>query len=269
MTTRCENCGQPLLEGDTECWQCGQQVAGGPVGEAASLQARQKWEEASSSAELSPMVVYGGLTVFLIILALLATIYLGRQPLVQAASQAPPDGWAFISNLSREFVLMLPESWALFDEHDMEEEAFSRLVATNPTLTQATYPLGIVAEDLHILFVAADGSGEESAELIEAPEQFVVVAQSALLNRLSTEEALAEARAAADAGVAELVEAEYVDNFAKSHLSLVVRIPTENGELPCRQQLIVGVSSNLIVAACGPDQQLSTSILESFQRLTE
>ncbi len=268
MTTKCENCGQPLLEGDTECWQCGRKVTSA-VGGATTAQVKQKWGQASSSSEIPALAVYGGLTVFLIVLALLVTIYLGRQPLVQAASQAPSDGWAFVTNRPRDFVLMLPESWAILDEHDAEGDAFDRLVTASPRLTQATYPLGNMAEDLRVLFVAAEGIDAGQAGDDPAPAQFVVVAGSDLLNRLSNEEAQAVAERAAAADQIDLVEAMYVDDFDRSHLFLATRIPTESGELICRQQFVVGDSSSLIVAACGPDQQLSGAILESFQRLAE
>ncbi len=268
MASNCINCGQPLLENDASCWQCGQPVDEANASVADSPLVKDKWEETSSSSNISALAIYGGLTILLLLSALAVTIYLGRQPLVQAANQRAAAGWAHVTNLRRDFTFLAPVEWELydFDDSDAVDDAFAQLLASRPELTAATRPLSAAADDLLILFVAI-GQGAIGEGV--SPE-FVVVAQSRALNDLTSDEAIIAARRIAEeTGVATVSAADYVEDFAKSHLSLDVEIPLETYELHCQQQFVTGVSVSLIVAGCGPNEVVLEEILSSFQRLSQ
>jgi hypothetical protein len=258
----CENCGQPLLADDTACWQCGHPVAGDQSSSADTPQLREKWSaESGEEATTRPVIIYGVITAIVICLALAVTLYLGRQPLVQAAVQLPPAGWSFISNIQRTFTTAIPETWSIYDqdEEDTAEDTFNTLLTANPLVMTVTAPLGPAMADTYAIFVG--GLVDESGRL--DADEFFVVARSNLLNDLTPDEMLA----LAGESEANLREGAYVENFDRTHLFLDVDIPLEEGTIRCRQQIIPGVAYAMIVSVCGRDHNQLAILLDNFQRL--
>lgn len=259
---KCENCGQTLLADDTACWQCGYPVGGEQSPPLEAPQLREKWQqETGEEAKVRPVIVYSVVTVVVVCLALAVTLYLGRQPLVQAAVQLPPEGWDFISNIQRTFTTAVPESWTLFDIDDTDAVAdeFDTLLSDHPILTEATAPLGTAVEDTYVIY--GSGPVDETGDL--ETEGFLVVARSNLLNDMTPDALLA----LATESDMDVNNGEYVENFDKSHLSLDVDIPDGEETLRCRQQIIPGVAYTMIVSVCGRDHNELARVLDLFQRL--
>lgn len=102
------------------------------------------------------------------------------------------------------------------------------------------------------------------------PNPFIVIGRSNTLSRLSYEGAL-QYLGGSDYTV---LEAEMVDEFDKSHLSVLVDIPVSSDEsdaLRCRQQFVRSRQDAVIAAACvqagryAIHEALFASALAAFQ----
>jgi hypothetical protein len=130
----------------------------------------------------------------------------------------------------------------------------------------ATQPFGLETEDMDILFAAQGpqpGSGEPP---------FMIVASSPLLNRLTYDEAVAFLRNSDY----DLQEVRYVDNFDKSHVSIIANTPIDEASdeaIRCRQQFVLGRDESLLASMCAPAGRYTAyanqflEILTSFQHL--
>lgn len=264
MDRRCPYCDQLLLPDDTVCWQCGRALAD----TAGSGTARDVWQEAGRQLQLSPRQFYGGLTLLLVLAALLLTAFLGRQPRLQAARTDLPTGYVWFRNSRNDFTLFLPQTWKLLDPGTGDRQAaMDLLVETEAGLRTSYHPLGLLDEELHTMFYAAGPlPGQDSAE------GHLLVARSRALNRLSP----AELTAVAEAGAAELgitlEEAQEVSLNDRKGVVLTVVMDTDNGPRRCQQRLYPGAQELLLVAACAPPdplhQQTLFEIFASFQRLS-
>lgn len=251
---KCPNCDQTILPDDVTCWQCGHQLKDEP----AAPNVKESWQDAEQPN--MALAVYVGLTAFIIIMAIVITISLGRQPLVQAASQVPAEGWQIAVNEPRSLIVHLPASWHYYDAFDVSNTTtFNELVVGNQLFSQATRPLGEFVDDAQPIFLATVAPLAEEPN----PNQFVLVVRSVSLNQWSATQALA----AAQEGGVEIVEGENVEDFDKSHAFLQVRIPFGEGEIGCRQQYIDGAGYGMLVTACGDNANISADILKTFQRL--
>lgn len=264
MTQRCTNCNQLLLDDDTACWQCGQPVMGGGANTGAA-RATAAPKPSQPTTDVPALLVYSILTVVVILLALAVTIYLGRQPLVQATSQRAPDGWLLVANVNRDFTLIQPENWMMVDADasDQPDDPLNQVLDRNPIYATVLAPLGELTDELYTLYIAAS-----EPLTTTRPGAFLVVVRSRTLNQLTPDDALRRAAALAEANGLTLYNAEYVDNYDKSHVYLNLLIPTEAGLLHCQQQFIPGRGDSLLLSACGSDQNEIGQILDSFQRLT-
>ena len=171
-------------------------------------------------------------------------------------------------------MLALPESWRLIDpETEAGEARLRNLIADRPEWAAATLPLGKLDEDLSFLFLA---QGQVPAQGAGRAQAVVVVARSQLLNRLAPREiADVAADLAADSQTA-LIEAELiaaVPGLEAERVALVVDSAPAAADEPlrCRQQLVPGRLSLLLVSTCSrPDSRYQSTverIIGSFQRL--
>lgn len=264
MDRRCAHCDQLLLPDDTVCWQCGRALSD----TSGSATARDVWRETGRELQLSPRLVYGGLTLLLTIAALLLIAFLGRQPRLQAARTDLPAGYAWFRNSRNDFTLFLPQTWELLDAGTGDRQsAMDLLVETEVELRTSYHPLGLLDEELHTLFYAAGPMPGESSV-----EGRLLVARSQALNQLSPAELMAVAEAGAvELGVT-LQEAQEVEDYDQSRVILDVVMDTDDGPRRCQQHLYPGAQELLLVSACAPPeplyQQTLSEILGSLQRLS-
>lgn len=270
MERRCPYCDGRLLEDDTVCWQCGRQVtgvqqssppaAGAPeevVGPGAG--SPEAAPEDGPPVRASALTIYGGLTVVVVLIALLLTIFLGRRPLVQTGGVPLQEGWIVVTDRARTFTLTLPAQWQTLDVAVApQREQVQQLLEEIPSTRRATTPLGSFVDDDEVLFLAT-GARQLT---------FLLVSESRRLNRLNPQDAIDLARGA-DAAV---LEANHVQNFDKSHVALRVALSGDEQTGPvCRQQFITGEDVALLLALCAEPGQLNeetvNTILNSVQRL--
>lgn len=242
---------------DVSCWQCGHPVSGAPEATAETI--KEQWSSDASNRSLSALAFYAGLTALVMILALAVTLYLGNQPLVQAFSQRPPDGWSFVTGRDRSFTLLLPDDWPLFDDSTPAPGRLQQLLTDNPTFTEALRPLSEHTDDIQILLLALN----EEVPAGEQPASFIVVARSYSLSALTPQEVIDLANESEITSQAP----RYVENFDKSHIFINADIPLATDSLDCRQQFHSGETDSLLLSVCGRGQNELIHALDSFQRL--
>jgi hypothetical protein len=257
---RCEHCGQPALEGDVACWQCGRPL---PAASEGAPAVGLSGPAEAISPSLGAVGLYAGLTAAVILAAVLVMAALGRQPLLLVDGRVrPPPDWRELTPAGRAFIIRLPESWAIEEPgagYDLGDEL-------RELASAATRPLGREVTDLEILFVA-----QSPPPPVPAAPAFLVVARSRALNRLN----YGAAAALANQNDTPASDVVFVDHLAKSHLQLDVPVAAETaGSLICRQQFILGRDEAMLVSLCAPAIRhgvyLATfaRILASFQRLS-
>jgi len=270
MNIRCENCGHTALETDSTCWHCGELLAGRENAGSKKVKVRDGWTQGAGT---SSVIIFGAMTLLVVLSTILVMASLGRQPQLQVRfGTRTQSGWSFVTSASRQFTISLPDSWSWIDGTDPAfAEELAKLVEDQPLLRLASYPLGAEVQDLTIHFAAGiTHPGDERTPKL-------IIASSPLLNQLTYQEAL-EFLANSEYN---LEQVSFVDDFDKSHLSIVVDTPlgsnalnVETGEsIRCRQQFVLGKHQSLLISLCArPSQSRANAptfdeILASFQRL--
>jgi len=279
LSKQCPNCSQPVLADDESCWQCGWPLKGkepsvpvtvndNDVSLAAAL--GNPVDLSAAAAQTVPaFAVYASLTLLFTLLALLLMNQLGQQPLLQINNSGRPGEWTAITSANRQFVLDLPETWQGYDQGDPAlSPGWQTLVSQTSPLQAGLAPLGDLVRDGEILFFAIP---EKSAGIGSAKE-WLLLLRSPSLRQLSPNQAIKQAVASA----VNILEAEYVDNFEKSHTSLVTEQERSTGlPLRCRQILVSGDQTGWLLAVCTNEaiytRQATTYkyILDSFQLLPQ
>lgn len=267
MVIRCENCGQPAVEGDVACWHCGQRLPVGagaaPLGAALREKARAGWVEWERPLSLADAAVYGGMCVVVIVGFLWVLSTLGRYPVVQTRiGGGLPDEWAYYADEDLSFTLALPDGWDVWQGAEA-----NRLVNETELYRQALRPLGTQAADLTPRFLAV-APPRNNGEMT----MLAVVAQSDALGRLSAEQAIALAERSE-----QVREAEYWSNFDRSGVFLSVEQPDSEPPLRCWQYLTGGRDGRetMLLSVCGLAgrfglyQETITLILENFEALRQ
>jgi hypothetical protein len=264
MNVRCENCGQLALDTDVKCWHCGEPLPGREQQESEKVQAKERWGQTASPSTLG---IYLASTIFVIVAALLVMRSIGREPLVQVRlGTRPPPGWQVITQVNKLFTIDRPGEWRWFDGAVPEQalEILSHTESSDVFLTGLEPWYGEV-DDMSVLFLAL--GPEEPGDLLTP---FIVVGRSDVLSRLSYDGAL-QFLGGSDYVVR---ETKLVDDFDKSHVSAIVEIPMNAGELEtlrCRQHFVRGREDAVVVAACAPAGRFTShnvlfdSALASFQ----
>ena len=267
MPVKCEHCGEPALSSDSTCWHCGQPLAGREGKYAEVITAGDSWRR---TGKTNAVIVYGIMTILVIVAAIVVMAMIGRQPLLQIAigTQTPKE-WKSVSPADKAFFVNLPERWAVWDGADDDQsESFNRRLSENEFLILGTHPFGAEVDDIQINFIA-----QEENRVNGVPGLFFVIANSQKLAGLSYDEAV-QFLSNSDYQVRKTL---IVDNFDKSNLSITVQTPLndEQGDaLRCRQQFILGEADVMLAAVCAPDGRYPAqeakilAILESFQRLS-
>ncbi|NIQ94606.1 MAG: hypothetical protein GWN87_10605, partial [Desulfuromonadales bacterium] len=90
------------MEDEAVCWNCGQ-----PTGVVPAETRPATDQGLSGDWSLSAVVIYTGLTVAVVVGALLLTAFLGSRPRLQAAGVQPPDDWQQVTDEDETFTLFL------------------------------------------------------------------------------------------------------------------------------------------------------------------
>lgn len=258
MGYRCKNCGQTAAPGDVSCWHCGWRFPQPIPGQLAIA------AEAPARPTRPPEVtLYATLTAGLAIIALSLMLGLGRQPFIQVTSGDPlPPDWQAITDSQQRFTLNLPFSWVWLDSQEEQQQAvFMAQQSGGLDLEMATRPLGQLVNDLVVTFLATSAPAPDGALL--------VVARSALLNRLTAQQAIA----AVQQSRLIVVEAAYAPDFDKSHVAITLDVDGQNGTWRCEQQFVNGPDEAWLLAICAPVaeygriQATVRTILSSYQVL--
>lgn len=270
MNVRCESCGRAALDTDETCWHCGEPLSGRRGVGRKRVRARESWGRDGGPASLT---IFGGLTLLVVMAAILVMASLGRQPQlrVRPDTRAKP-GWTLLAPFGGSFTITLPDSWSWLDSADSESAArLEALEQQEPRLRLATHPLGAESGDMRLLFAAGD-------PLPTRPQTpLLVVAASPLLSRLTYQEAVGFL----SGSNYDILSVRFVDDFDKGHVEILVDTPLPDGTEPaedgaairCRQQFVLGDTQSLILSLCAPrgrfDDYANTfgQIMASFQRL--
>ena len=266
MTERCRHCGEPALDTDIVCWHCGLPLAGREKLKSTKVKVKEGWQQSVSPEAVA---IYAGITVIVILATFLVMSILGQQPRVQVRfGEKRPINWNEITSADKTFIVTLPENWQLLDgENEIQRPTLDALISENQLFHLATYPFGAEVDDVRISFLA-----ESQPTTTEQQPAFLVVALSELLNRLTYEEAINFLLSSEY----QISEARFVDNFDRSHVSILVRTDVSEGDtvtIRCRQQFIHGESETMLVSLCATATRypaystIFEDILGSFQRL--
>lgn len=264
MVIRCENCGQPAVEGDINCWHCGQRLSASPAAAGSDTMTRAKireqWQRPFS---LSDAAVYGGMTALVIVGLLAVLVALGRFPLVQKRiGQGLPDDWAYLAGDELAFTLALPANWQIWQAAEA-----SRQVNETELYQHTLLPFGEQAPDLTPRFLAL-APPRPNGDLT----MLAVIAQSEALGRLTSDQAITLAQRNEN-----VLTAEYRSNFDRSGVFLDVEQPQSDPPLRCWQYLTGGRDSRpvLLLSLCAPAgrfgvyQETMIRILDNFESLRQ
>lgn len=264
MTLRCKNCDQVILATDTVCWHCGRELQ--PTETPSQVQSgavSREVEEAKRS--LTAVSVFALLTLMTIVLLWLATQVLSRYPIIQLDPQAPvKPGWTAFVDHRNNFMLDLPPRWSwLEDETGAELAALTAALAEQPQYEAALAPLFWEAADMEVRLLAQPATPTD-----EAISGFVIVGESARLNRLTPTQILAYLkRGAENVQVGETAVSQ--DLHGHEMVTAVTQFTINSQTWQCQQHLVRGQSSIFIIAVCQPENgsqdQAASSLAGSFQ----
>ncbi len=267
MTLRCKNCDQTILPSDVVCWHCGYELA--PIEMAAGEQPNEPplFEEPDiPGVSLTAVSFYALLTLATILLLVLTTRALAQYPLIQIDPQAPvKPGWTMFVDHRGIFTLDLPPQWTwLEDEPGGGLSLLTTALAASPQFETALSPLGQYATDTEVRLLA---QAEADADDDSLPG-FVVVGESARLNRLSGREVQALLSLGAEkVTVNETAVSQDLDG--NEMITAVTQFSHAGQEWGCQQQVVGAHSSRFIVAVCQPGSfildRAASNILSSFQ----
>ena len=279
MTEMCPNCGKPVLPTDTACWHCGYALPKRAKAKAelspmpprvGPLTRERATGDADGAADynLRALLVYGLLTLALILALWLVMSALGRQRvLVRSAALAGGD-WVTVTDADLRYTLSLPTDWQWLDvAYRDQSELLAEIIERQPAVGRALAPLGDPAGDVEILAVALGTQDLSAAE----PIPFAVIGRSAQLREL-------EPQAALDmlAGQGLSVTEATIDSRLAGQTQARFKVFDPSTAYQCRHLFVADPSSyGYLVAACAPQagygtlQQQLDDLLDTFQLLVD
>lgn len=258
MKQYCDNCNKPVLKSDPVCWHCGhtlpeqatsatQESGGGSV------------EEASADAlPIAKLALHGGLTMFVILLALLFMRSLGQKPLLALNPATRTQDWQSIVDDSQRYAIDIPVVWEVALT-DVDGEKIAEWLADNPDLATAVDPLGGGVDDTEWLLVARSG------------DNYLVLAHSQRLSRLTAETAVEwhSTRTSDDFEIMQSIVGTSLSGLPQA--DLIVRNNENNAQ--CQQRFIPQGNDSYLLSVCthvsrfGRFSETFEEILSSFQPL--
>ncbi len=266
----CPNCGQTILATDTVCWHCGWQLP--RKSSRANPVLTQPAEVESEPYSLRNIMVYGGMTGLVIVLALWVMGSLGKRPLAVIADRTSlPAGWTAVTDANLTFTLNLPPGWSWQEAAEAGQDAFSQAIIQDDLLPAALAPFGRFDQQLQLLMLAAN----QTADQVDDLTGYLIIARDRRAQPLTLDDAKFLLEAYDDK--IELLRTEYVDGVrGEPQADFLVRVIDDEGgtTLRCQQKIILQPQGNYLLAACSLPKtytSLSTDlhdILASFQPLS-
>lgn len=261
MTLHCENCGKPVLAGDSVCWHCGWQLT--PQATAVTDQKQLNPEEIPDKTTPVKVLVYGGLTAVLLLALLGVMVIFSRTPVIALGSDTRGAEWAVVDGPLRQFTLDLPTSWEWETIPAAEGRArYEQTVAEGDDVATAVAPFGPLAPDTELRLLATNADAAQPGVL--------VVVQSDRLSRLTVADAL-EAIETGELGDYEVLRAASAEGLdGREHAQIMLRY---NNGLRCVQRFVPVGETAFVASACAPDERYPLysiafdTILDSFQTL--
>jgi hypothetical protein len=258
MARRCPHCDQRLLPDEQRCWHCGRSVD--PVRDEAAVGDSAPSEPIRNDASVA---IYGGVTLVVVLVAIILTLFLGRQPRFEASTANLPQGWIVARDAEQTFAVFLPQSWQRYQSSSDESRLPEALVSSD-LYRDALLPLAGFVDDEVAIFIAI---GSE-------PSTFLLVARSSVLNRLSpTDVAGADYSESTEDGVS-VFEARRLESLGtlQAHLQVRHRADTGDGGV-CRQRFMRSEQAALLFSLCSMPGALghdaAETILSSIQVLQD
>lgn len=274
MSATCPNCGRPVLPTDTTCWHCGYALPKRPKTPSPARAPRHGAAAASAStAESAPtdydlraLVIYGLLTLAVVLLLWLVMSALGRQPTLVRSVALGGGDWVSVTDADLRYTLSLPAGWQWLDVGYRDQEALlAEVIERQDYIAQALAPLGRAAGDVTTLAVAANARDLNGPD----PIPFVVVGRSERLRDLSPEDALA-LLAGHDPPATETVIDRHLAGQPQARFDLL----DFANSYQCRHLFVADAGvAGYLVAACAPPADFGGlrsslgAILDSFQLL--
>ena len=277
MSEACPNCGKPVLPTDTTCWHCGHALAkrakvkAAPPPRVGPLARERPTDDADDAAgaadyDLRSLLVYGLLTLALILSLWLVMGALGRQPVLVRSAVLAGGDWVTVTDVDLRYTLSLPTDWQWLDvAYGDQAELLATLIERQPYVGQALAPLGAPAGDVTILAVALGAQDLTAAE----PIPFAVVGRSERLRAL-------EPQAALDllAGQALSLTEAAIDTHLAGQTQARFKVFDPATAYQCRHLFVADARTyGYLVAACAPQagygtrQQQLDDLLDTFQLL--
>ena len=219
---------------------------------------------------LPAITTYATLTVVLIIALFLTMRALGQQPLyILNPDTKVGAGWQTFTDQEIRYTLEIPNDWTAWDKQQLEARpTFTDLLQSEPQLTMAVMPFDTFLTDMEIIMVVM---GENPAQITDVPG-FVIVAQSDMIGRLSSEVTLILVQQANPPLI--LKKSELAPSFmGDERLVITLEMPQTKDELTCQQHIINNQERNYLLAGCAPSARYGSygqrldEILASFQPL--
>jgi len=270
MSQTCPNCSKPVLATDTVCWHCNyplpKRSKPKPAQRPGARGARATDSAAVEAADydLRALVVYGLLTLAVVLGLWLVMRALSRQPILVRSAVSARDGWVSVTDNELRYTLDLPTDWQWLDVAFREQdELLDDMIERQPYVARALIPLGAGAGDLTILGVAVDTRDMEDA----TPAPLVVIGRSTGLGELTPQEVLD--RWGDDPAV---TEAAIDTRLARQPQARFTRLDRPS-DYQCRHLFVADGAAGFAVAACAPQSSFGNlqhelaDILDSFQLL--
>lgn len=270
MTEACPNCGKPVLATDTVCWHCNYPLPKRPKARPPARPAARPRPGDAAAAEtadydLRALLIYGLLTLAVILALALVMRALSRQPLLVRSAGLARAGWVTMTDNELRYTLSLPAEWQWLDVSFRDRgELLADVTARQPYIERSLQPLGAAAGDVEILAVAIGTRNLDEA----VPIPFVVVGRSPGLSDLQPQAALDRLAG----GTLPVTETE-IDTRLSGQPQARFNVLDLANAYQCRGLFVNDGAAGYLVSACAPQDDYSVlqreldDILDSFQLL--
>ena len=266
MARTCDNCSRPVFDTDTVCWHCGWKLPVPEQFEPETSPAAKNLPEEDPSAESEPIawpivLFYGVLTAFTFLALVLIMRSLGLSPTIALRTDTSSGEWILLNDPQKLFTIEIPADWTWYFQHGAQSQAsLASLVENDARIRKAVAPLGDIVPDIDYLLFA------------EKESEFLVVARSERLNRLTPQQAVISLRQELFENIT-VTEARLTQDRAAGDTAVFVLQRTDQ-PLYCWQSFSPGTSETYLVSACTPSENYSlfspelNTVINSFTILS-
>lgn len=239
-TRRCENCGQPVLQSDIECWHCGVKLKH-PEPEPIS-EVEESQEEVGAGVPSLQVLFYAVMTASIALALLFVVRSLGQRPRLIAGFET--DGAMAVELIAPDgsFSIEAPSQliWYFPQAKRGQGDAAAQMV-NDPQFRAALQPWHDLAPDVQILLLA---QAESAILTVARSEQLGQLAVSNVVSSLANEPFPSGAVLATTKG----------NNRAGSTVA-VITLEQEDPPMLCRQQFLPAPEGAYLAAICSDPER--------------